>query len=555
MIDAAREQLRRVGLLWRSSLRARVISTTVALVLLLSALVGTLLFAQVADGLVRQAVSSATLDAAQQTQRAQEIFDALDRRDDASLNAAAFDTVNMVAPADQSTRRAVLVRGLSNDRDVIISTNASPAVEPQMVPGELRGQVDEDSGHQQVMVTRVPYADGSVVPSVVVGSRVDLPRAGAHDLYLFYPMEREQGTLDLLRGTFLVAGLVLLVGMAAMAWVAARMVTVPVGVAAEVSQQLSEGNLDERLPVRGSDDELDRLAVSFNSMADSLQTQISQLETLSRLQQRFVSDVSHELRTPLTTMRMAGEVLYASRDDFPVHLARSAELLREELDRFEDLLTELLEISRYDSGAAVLDLERTDLLAMVHSTVTGLRRLVEESGSTVTVHADSEDAYAEVDRRRVARILRNLVGNAVEHGEGNPIEIAVTGSPDGDIVAVAVRDHGMGMDPHQVQHVFERFWRADSARTRTTGGTGLGLAISQEDARVHGGWLQAWGRPGAGACFVLTLPRVAGTVVPEPPPLQSGDVRDLHLGAAVAQAEDRQAEEDTVPPTLPQEPR
>ena len=135
-----------------------------------------------------------------------------------------------------------------------------------------------------------------------------------------------------------------------------RLVVDPVRRAAGTAQRLAEGQLEQRMAVRGEDD-LARLATSFNAMADSLQRQITQLEGLSQLQQRFTSDVSHELRTPLTTVQMAADVLHDARGDFPPHVARSAELLRAELDRFEGLLTDLLEISRYDAGAAVLDSE------------------------------------------------------------------------------------------------------------------------------------------------------------------------------------------------------
>ena len=152
-----------------------------------------------------------------------------------------------------------------------------------------------------------------------------------------------------------------------------RLVVDPVRRAAGTAQRLAEGQLEQRMTVRGEDD-LARLATSFNAMADSLQRQITQLEGLSQLQQRFTSDVSHELRTPLTTVQMAAEVLHEARGDFPPHVARSAELLRAELDRFEGLLTDLLEISRYDAGAAVLDSEPTDLGALVARVVAGMWR-------------------------------------------------------------------------------------------------------------------------------------------------------------------------------------
>ena len=278
------------------------------------------------------------------------------------------------------------------------------------------------------------------------------------------------------------------------------------------------------MAVVGAED-LAGLARSMNHMATELEHKISELEDLSALQQRFVSDVSHELRTPLTTIRMAGEVLYENRRKFDPTLARSAELLYAELDRFESLLADLLEISRFDAGAAQLSLEVVDLSSLVAEELDALRPLAERSGSALSIDADG-NGMAEVDRRRIQRILRNLVTNAIEHGEGKPITVYLRGSA--DAVAVAVRDRGVGFSAVEAEHVFNRFWRADPSRGRQVGGTGLGLSISQEDAKLHGGVLTAWGRRGQGAQFCLTLPRAAGTGVHSAPwPTVPPDIREV----------------------------
>lgn len=512
---------------WRSSLRIRVISSTMGLGILLALVLGSILFDQVAQGLVRQATAGATADAAQQVRVVQNQFDGIDQRDSVSLNTAASDALNYIAPTDLALRGVLLTRAQSNDRSVVINPYASPGIDTGSVPAALQQALDTDPSNQQVMVVPIEIAaePGQApqgIPSVMVGARVQIPLAGPHDLVLMYPMFREQATLDLIRQWFLIGGAALLVLIGMLAWLATRLVTQPVGKAVEVSQKLAEGDLDQRLEVTGSGDELDRLAASFNTMAASLQRQIRQLESLSVLQQRFVSDVSHELRTPLTTIRMAGEVLHSSREDFSAPVARSAELLQEELDRFEELLTDLLEISRYDSGAVVLEREPTEMVALVRHVIAGLRPLVLHSGSEVRVHTLTGPVHAEIDSRRVERILRNLIDNALEHGEGQPIEVSVDMGAEGQTVIVDVRDHGIGFSAAQAEQVFERFWRADAARNRTTGGTGLGLAISSEDARLHGGWLQAAGVAGAGALFRLTLPISQGHDVPAPPPLQWG---------------------------------
>jgi two-component system sensor histidine kinase MtrB len=287
-----------------------------------------------------------------------------------------------------------------------------------------------------------------------------------------------------------------------------------VRVAAHKAAQLAAGDLSQRIAVHGTDD-LARLGSSFNDMAGSLQRQIRRLEDLSRLQRRFTSDVSHELRTPLTTIRMAAELLFAEREDFPPQLARSTELLRNELDRFEALLADLLEISRYDAGAARLESETTDLRTVVRSAVEGQRMLAARHGSAVHVRVPDRPVLVDMDARRVERILRNLLANALDHGEGRPVEVAV--GANGEAVAVTVRDHGVGLRPGEAGLVFNRFWRGDPSRSRLTGGTGLGLAISLEDARLHDGWLQAWGERGRGAQFRLTLPQRAGQTLHSSP--------------------------------------
>ncbi len=212
---------------------------------------------------------------------------------------------------------------------------------------------------------------------------------------------------------------------------------------------------------------------------------------------------------------MAGDVLHDARVDFDPVSARAAELLQVELDRFETLLSDLLEISRFDAGAAVLDLDDVNLSDVAHRVVDSTAPLAAQRGVHLVVRApDDHPCLAQADVRRVERIVRNLVTNAIDHAgparEGGSTEVIVHVEGDQHSAAVAVRDHGVGLAPGESAMVFNRFWRADPARARTSGGTGLGLSISLEDTHLHGGWLQAWGRPGEGAQFRLTLPRRAG---------------------------------------------
>jgi two-component system sensor histidine kinase MtrB len=322
----------------------------------------------------------------------------------------------------------------------------------------------------------------------------------------------------------LTAGVLLLLLVAGLTWLVIRQVVSPIRMARQVAERLAAGQLQERVLVTGEDD-LARLATSFNQMATNLQEQIRQLEELSRLQRRFVSDVSHELRTPLTTVRMASDVIHDARQFLDPVTSRAAELLQTELDRFETLLADLLEISRFDAGAAVLEADDVDLVDVAHRVAEMTAGLAAQRETSVLVHAPRTPCLAEADVRRVERIVRNLVTNAIDHAEGRPIDLYV--AADDHAAAIAVRDHGVGLGPGEAAMVFNRFWRADPARARTSGGTGLGLSISLEDTHLHRGWLQAWGRPGEGAQFRLTLPRRQSSRLRHSPlPLVPEDARE-----------------------------
>ncbi len=490
---------------WRRSLSLRVVATTMLLGLAVVAGVGTLVFGRIREGLVQDRLTAALGEARRGQVEAEARFNTV--TDTLGLNLLLTDLVRALAsPQPDRSREVVLLRAAA---DATSSTTApalsSPALSSTVIPQVLRDRV-ERTGRRESQFIRITYDDGAPsVPGIAVGSRLTLPVGGAYELYFVFSLEREQATLDLVRRTLLIGGALLVLLVGALAFVVTRQVVAPVRQASLVAQRLASGRLHERMRARGEDD-LARLAASFNAMAISLQNQIRQLEHLSRVQQRFVSDVSHELRTPLTTVRMAADVLHDARADFDPLAARSAELLQTQLDRFEVLLADLLEISRIDAGGAVLEREPVDLRDLAARVVEAAVPL-SAAGETLQLVVSERECVAEVDPRRIDRILRNLVVNALEHGNGRPIDVSVAG--DDHAVAVSVRDHGVGLKPGESALVFNRFWRGDPSRARTLGGTGLGLAIAGEDARLHGGWLQAWGEPGQGSCFRLTLPRRA----------------------------------------------
>jgi two-component system sensor histidine kinase MtrB len=377
-------------------------------------------------------------------------------------------------------------------------------------------------------VTSMDYAGSSrPVPGFAFGA----PLGNNYQLYYFFPLSDEQHSLALVQRIMLLVGLALVVLLALIASLVTRWVVVPVRQAASGVQRLRAGSLGERMEVRGAD-ELAALATSFNEMAASLQEKMQQLEDLTQAQRQFVSDVSHELRTPLTTIKIAADVLFASRADLDAGAARSAELLLSQLERFESLLADLLEISRHDANVATLDPEPVDVCDVVRNAADVAQQLAERRGAKIEFRLPAEPCVAEVDPRRVERILRNLLCNAVEHGDGKDALVTVAG--DSGAVAVAVRDHGVGLASGEDHLVFDRFWRADPARARSTGGTGLGLSIALEDARLHGGWLEAWGEIGRGSQFRLTLPRAAGAQLEGSPlPLVPDDAEVADVAAGL----------------------
>ena len=288
----------------------------------------------------------------------------------------------------------------------------SPTLRRAVERAQARGDIDQSRTFQQP--TKLAYADGATaVPALAVG----IPLGGYYQLYYVFPLTKVLQTLQLIQRTLIIGGIALVVLLALIASLVTRWVVVPVKRAAAAARRVSAGDLDERMQVHGRDD-LAALATSFNEMAASLQDKLRELQDLSQVQRVFVSDVSHELRTPLTTIRIAADVLYAARDELEGSSARSAELLQGQLERFESLLADLLEISRYDANAATLDAEPIDICDLVRRSADVAQQLAERRGARIEFRLPAEPCVAEADRRRVERIIRNLLCNAVEHGEG-----------------------------------------------------------------------------------------------------------------------------------------
>lgn len=299
-----------------------------------------------------------------------------------------------------------MIRSAKNlDPEVAIDT-VSNRVSYESIPSELRVRL-LNSGDAVWARSIIEYADGNKVPGIVVGDKLSIPRVGPYDIYFLFSFESQANTLNLVKNYLFLAGFILLLLIIGITWLVIRQVIEPVRDAARIAEEFTAGKLEKRISVVGSD-EISRLGISFNAMATAIEQQIKRLENLSKVQQRFVSDVSHELRTPLTTIRMASDLIYAYRDKFEPNISRSAELLQSQIDRFELLLSDLLEVSRFDATEAAMEISEIDLNEMVARCITDLTLISAEKNVVVNLEKDLVNPIVSVDARRIERILRNL---------------------------------------------------------------------------------------------------------------------------------------------------
>ena len=332
---------------WWRSLPLRVVLTVFLASVLVLVLGGFLLMQQATIGVIDGKKETAKNEARQAVNTAQGQLNAADLTGEVNVDKLLFDLATGYAGRAGQYEVIIIARGqiITAGNAVVIS-----------IPAALRKRV-ELSNDLLMTSTQIDYRDGRPsVAGLVAGATLTLPGTGRYQIYLLFPLTQQVATLVVLRYAVVTTGAILVILLTFIAALVSRQVVTPVRAARRAAESLASGNLRDRMKVRGQDD-LARLATSMNYMASELEKQINTLEELSAVQQRFVSDVSHELRTPLTTVSMASEVLYEARDEFDPVAARSAELLQNELDRFEALLSDLLEISRFDAGAAQLNVE------------------------------------------------------------------------------------------------------------------------------------------------------------------------------------------------------
>ena len=488
----------------RNSLAIKVIFSTVLLSLVVTGITGSVLNTQLSAGVKDVNLSSALVEARSTIFTAEYRFLLAQGEKDSVVQKVVDDVISSATTltSSENAREVVFLRSPGNTRENNYEI-ASNLLDPISIPSSLSERVRKNP-NLVYQYTNMNYLSGSRIKGLAIGQKVQIPNAGQYEMYIIFSLVNQEKTLDLISRSLFLGGFILLLLVALITWLVVRQVVSPVREAAMIATEFTAGDFRKRLKVE-SQDEIATLGLAFNEMAESIEQQIARLENLSRVQQRFVSDVSHELRTPLTTLRMASEVIFSSKDNFDPIVGRSAELLVAQLDRFEKLLEDLLEVSRFDAEVAVLEAVDFDMVLLVQRCADDLGLVAKERMTEIYVNSSEPVIMIKADIRRVERILRNLLANAIDHSEELQIDVRIVAS-DHD-VAVGVRDYGIGLDENALTRVFDRFWRADPSRARTRGGTGLGLSIALEDARLHNGELEAWGRPGRGSHFVVTLPR------------------------------------------------
>lgn len=497
----------------RNSLAAKVIVSTVLLSLVVVWLTGSALYSQLSDGVKQVNRESSLAEARSSFFNAQYQFLLNQRADVSVIKKAVQDVIISSTEVSLSQdRKSIFLKRFGTPFRFSLEvespdySTSTDGLDVSSVPDELRERV-RSSDLVDYEYAKVRYQNREDSNVLIAGRKIEIPKSGNYEMYLIYSLNNQNQTLFIIKNALFFTGFALLFLIGLITWLVVRQVVKPVREAATIAQKFTQGDFSQRMQVQSSD-EIATLGTAFNEMALSLESQISRLENLSRVQQRFVSDVSHELRTPLTTLRMASEVIYSKKDTFDLTIARSAELLVAQLDRFERLLEDLLEVSRFDAEVAVLEPVDFDLVRLIERCIEDVRASAHDHIISITIDHETEEVMINADMRRVERIMRNLLSNALDHAEDKPINVSVIATQ--TEVAVGVRDFGTGIEPSALSRIFDRFWRADPSRARVRGGTGLGLSIALEDARLHNGELDAWGLPGRGAHFVLTLPRIAG---------------------------------------------
>lgn len=513
----------RMRRLWRESLQFRALATAGVLMFLSFLAVGWSLSSQIATSLFENQKSQALQESISGFRNVQSVLKSSEMRSDSEIRRNVSRTLTVLDAGASGKRSWILVPLEGQGKQGFIPEQSSDkSLNSSSIPTDFKNTVRDRDGvyWQTSTITTFENNRERTYPVLIVGTHVSIAQNPSYGLFTVYDMTDSSETIAHINFVLFGGFCALLTVVLSVVWFVTRFVVRPITQTAITAERLAAGDLDQRVSVKG-EDQAARLGISFNRMADSLQEKIVQLERLSTLQQRFVSDVSHELRTPLSTVRLGTELLYDSRENMTPMQVRSVELLHGQVDRFQSMLADLLEISRFDAGSAMLTIDTEDFIQVLSNILQEALPHLERTNTKLNVHTNHESIMVDMDRVRIERVLRNLLYNAIEHGESRPIDVYVDANATN--LGITVRDHGIGLSEDEAVQVFNRFWRADTSRKRTLGGTGLGLSIAAEDVRLHGGTLEAWGEKGRGACFTMNLPLVHGAPLGESPVLATGE--------------------------------
>lgn len=513
----------RMRRLWCESLQFRALATAGVLMFLSFLAVGWSLSSQIATSLFENQKSQALQESISGFRNVQSVLKSSEMRSDSEIRRNVSRTLTVLDAGASGKRSWILVPLEGQGKQGFIPEQSSDkSLNSSSIPTDFKNTVRDRDGvyWQTSTITTFENNRERTYPVLIVGTHVSIAQNPSYGLFTVYDMTDSSETIAHINFVLFGGFCALLTVVLSVVWFVTRFVVRPITQTAITAERLAAGDLDQRVSVKG-EDQAARLGISFNRMADSLQEKIVQLERLSTLQQRFVSDVSHELRTPLSTVRLGTELLYDSRENMTPMQVRSVELLHGQVDRFQSMLADLLEISRFDAGSAMLTIDTEDFIQVLSNILQEALPHLERTNTKLNVHTNHESIMVDMDRVRIERVLRNLLYNAIEHGESRPIDVYVDANATN--LGIAVRDHGIGLSEDEAVQVFNRFWRADTSRKRTLGGTGLGLSIAAEDVRLHGGTLEAWGEKGRGACFTMNLPLVHGAPLGESPVLATGE--------------------------------
>ena len=525
----------RMRRLWRESLQFRALATAGVLMFLSFLAVGWSLSSQIATSLFENQKSQALQESISGFRNVQSVLNSSEMRSDSEIRRNVSRTLTVLDAGASGKRSWILVPLEGQGKQGFIPEQSSDkSLNSSSIPTDFKNTVRDRGGvyWQTSTITTFENNRKRTYPVLIVGTHVSIAQNPNYGLFTVYDMTDSSATIAHINFVLFGGFCALLTVVLSVVWFVTRFVVRPITQTAITAERLAAGDLDQRVSVKG-EDQAARLGISFNRMADSLQEKIVQLERLSTLQQRFVSDVSHELRTPLSTVRLGTELLYDSRENMTPMQVRSVELLHGQVDRFQSMLADLLEISRFDAGSAMLTIDTEDFIQVLSNILQEALPHLERTNTKLNVHTNHESIMVDMDRVRIERVLRNLLYNAIEHGESRPIDVYVDANATN--LGIAVRDHGIGLSEDEAVQVFNRFWRADTSRKRTLGGTGLGLSIAAEDVRLHGGTLEAWGEKGRGACFTMNLPLVHGAPLGESPVLATGEPEASTNRPAIAQ--------------------